>query len=118
NGKVLLTGGENNGEDYLDCAELYDSTTSTWTLTGNRNVARKYHTATVLGNGNVLVTGGLGNMGYLSITELYDPTTDTWTLTTNMNVARAYHSASILGNGNVLVTGGVNANHLKSAELY
>ncbi|CAF1206460.1 unnamed protein product [Adineta steineri] len=99
-------------------AELYDPTTGSWTTTGSMNVARENHTASILGNGTVLITGGY-NTSPLNSVELYDPITGSWTSTGNMNFAREYHTASILANGKVLVTGGYNgSNSLNSAELY
>jgi Galactose oxidase, central domain len=53
-----------------------------WTPTGSLNIARVYHTATVLPNGKVLVTGGRGyNYEALNSAELYDPATGTWSIT-------------------------------------
>jgi hypothetical protein len=65
------------------------------------NNARYSHTASVLTNGKVLVTGGYGNISYLNSAELYDPSTGTWTITSNMNYTRGYHIASVLTNGTV-----------------
>ncbi|CAF1686091.1 unnamed protein product, partial [Adineta ricciae] len=76
-----------------------------WTVTGNMNVARKSHTASMLSNGKILVTGGYGSSNLNSV-ELYDPSTSNWTTTTNMSVARSSHTASMLSNGKILVTGG------------
>ncbi|CAF1058745.1 unnamed protein product [Adineta steineri] len=77
-----------------------------WSVTGNMNNARYLHTASVLSNGKVLVTGGLGNSGMLNSAELYDPSTGIWTTTSNMSVARFHHTACVLSNEKVLVTGG------------
>jgi hypothetical protein len=83
------------------------------------NYARYQHTASILTNGQVLVTGGYINGSYLNSAELYDPSTGYWTITGHMNTARYQHTASVLTNGKVLVAGGIdNANELKSAELY
>ncbi|CAF1181756.1 unnamed protein product [Adineta ricciae] len=87
-----------------------------WKLTGNMNVAREYHTASILPNGKVLVTGGDNGNVNLNSAELYDPSTGNWTTTGNMSVAREYHTASILPNGKVLVTGESGGGN--SAELY
>ena len=85
-----------------------------WYDTGNMNYRRGWHTASVLTNGKVLVTGG-----YLNSAELYDPSTGVWNVTSNMNYARNDHTASVLTNGKVLVAGGDNgSNTLNSAELY
>ncbi len=67
------------------------------------NVARVNHTATLLVDGRVLVTGGDpgGNSA-----ELYDPTLGTWQFTTHsMATARADHSAVRLSDGRVLIFG-------------
>jgi hypothetical protein len=53
-------------------AELYDPATGTWAVTRNLVNARFLHTATLLPNGKVLVTGGLGTAGYLTSAELYN----------------------------------------------
>jgi len=66
------------------------------------NFVREYHTASILTNGQVLITGGYNSVnGYLNSAELYDPSTGNWTITANMNFAREYHTASILANGTV-----------------
>jgi hypothetical protein len=91
---------------------------SNWVAMGALNTGRAYHTATLLGNGKVLVAGGNGG-GYLTSSELCDPSLGTWTNTGTLNTARQYHSATLLGNGKVLVTGGYgNGSSLTSSELY
>ncbi len=50
----------------------YDPATGAWTLTGPLTNARYAHTATLLPNGKVLLTGGQNNGGPLSGAELYD----------------------------------------------
>src|SRR4029077_15786213 len=75
NGKVLVAGGYNNifpNPGALDSAELYDPASGTWTTTDSLNMARDYHTATLLPNGKVLVAGGEGTSAILNSAELYD----------------------------------------------
>jgi hypothetical protein len=94
----------------------------TFTATGSMTVARSEHTATLLSNGKVLITGGFGNgSGALASAELYDPSAGTFTATGGMAVARAGHAVMLLSNGKVLIAGGSgNASEdiLASAELY
>lgn len=95
-----------------------------FTTTGSMNVPRMDHTATLLADGEVLVTEGTNNStGYLSSAELYNPSTGNWTLTGNMTAPRDGHDAVLLHNGRVLVAGGINASlsqcgTLASAELF
>lgn len=82
-------------------------------------VARVGHTATLLGNDNVLVVGGYGISGGLSSTELYHPTTALWSSAGDLSVPRTGHTATLLLNGNVLVAGGYDSNGITgSAEIY
>jgi len=99
--------------------------------TGSMNDRRYSHTATLLNNGKVLVTGGqhdvlqaIPTIVLLHITlataELYDPTSGTFTGTGSMETARLYHTWTLLKDGTVLVTGGLDSNNLPlaSAELF
>jgi len=86
--------------------------------------ARGNHTATLLLNRKVLVTGGYNRntASAVSAAELYDPATGTWTSTGSMASARLNHTSTLLLSGKVLVTGGApdNAQYssLSSAEVY
>jgi N-acetylneuraminic acid mutarotase len=69
--------------------------------------ARFGHAATVLGNGTVLITGGMNANGYLNSVEIFTPgATPTWTPAAAMNTARRYHTATELPNGKILIAGG------------
>ncbi len=57
-GKVLVTGGSKDCVDATNTAELYDPSTGTWAITGNMIYAGVFHTASVLTNGSMLVSGG------------------------------------------------------------
>ena len=87
------------------------------------NVQRAAHTATLLPDGTVLITGGFRAEGTTEISiasaEIYDPETKSFTLTNNMNEARNGHTATLLPNGQVLIVGGWGVNGpTPTAELY
>ena len=104
----------------LTGAELYDPATQTFSPTGDMTVDRALHTATLLGNGKVLIAGGQESESttptyvFLASAELYDPVTGTFTVTDSMATPRVGHTATLLGSGKVLMIGG----RLTSAELY
>jgi hypothetical protein len=69
-GRVLITGGTDD-----NTAAVVDPSARTITATGNAMAVRADHTATLLGNGAVLVAGGQtpGLTNYLNTAELYCP---------------------------------------------
>ncbi|CAF1683022.1 unnamed protein product, partial [Adineta ricciae] len=108
-GNIFITDRKNNRIQKFNL--IIDS--NKWIITPYMNLARYYHTSSLLSTGTVFVTGGYYN-GYLNNAELYDPLTGKWTRTGSMNSARDLHTASVLSNGKVLVTGGGS----NTAELY
>jgi Putative Ig domain len=72
-GTVLIAGGSelDGNVDILGAAEIFDPTTGTFTGTGGLLTPRIVHTATLLNDGAVLVTGGLNSAGTLATAELY-----------------------------------------------
>jgi len=89
-----------------------------WSPTGSMNSGSDSLTATLLGNGKVLVLGGWNGSAF-STANLYDPATGTWTSTGSMSSARSGHTATLLGNGKVLAAGGFTGSvQLSGAELY
>ena len=119
-GKVLIAGG---GEDTaLRTASLFDPATGGFTPVGEMVLPRFSHTATLLGNGKVLIVGGctgacltLPEDDPTATTELFDPATASFSLAAPMSAARWFHSATLLVGpgcaqscGKVLAVGGAD----------
>jgi Galactose oxidase, central domain len=111
-GKVLIAGGLSCDLDgcfgpRLSSAEIFNPATETFIATGSMSSARAGHTATLLNNGTVLVTGGVNpGDGTDATAEVYDPATGSFTQVGTMVERRDAHTASLLGDGRVLIAGG------------
>jgi hypothetical protein len=127
-GNVIVAGGikgtQPSAVNVAD-AELFDSSTGTWTATASMSTDRASHTLTLLASGQALVAGGYsGGWGVcnedLTSAELYDSIAGTWSPTGNMTVGRINFTATLLPNGQVLAAGGRDCagNVRSSAELY
>ncbi len=121
-GRFLMIGGTSKNQDGHLIAltaetEAYDPQAGTWSDVAPMLDERANHTATVLADGRVLVTGGGKLDGpYLKSAEIYDPAADKWTLAAEMSRGRAFHTATLLKDGRVLVIGGKGK--IRAAELY
>jgi hypothetical protein len=97
------------------CNVALSQSTGTFTPTGNMNVPRSGHTATLLTNGKVLIAGGAAGTS----AELYDPVTGTFTPTGDMTWPQSGHTATVLPDGKVLIVGGSGqAGTTVRADLY
>lgn len=118
-GKVLIAGGAGTTVDApaTATAEIFNPATGTFTPTGSMTTIRAFHTAVLLPNGKVLISGG-GingfNPGTKKSQELFDPATGTFTATGDMVSARSSHASVLLPSGKVLHVGAAST----SAELY
>ncbi|MGK3968004.1 kelch repeat-containing protein [Sorangium sp. So ce118] len=124
NGEVLAAGGEEDNLSGPAGTERYDPEGcgpegcgpegGCWTRTAPMSQTRAHHTATLLPDGLVLVTGGGGTSA-----ERYDPAVDTWVPTRPMVHARSGHTATLLTSGEVLVAGGQGRDRaLEEAERF
>jgi hypothetical protein len=123
-GTVLIAGGEYtlaNGQNGKASSEVYNPSTGTFAFAnGNLLTPRALHTATLLNDGTVLITGGDdASFNVLASAELYSPATGTFTSVGNLNFPRWTHTASLLNTGKVLIAGGdASLTSATSAELY
>ena len=101
------------------CAMAAAQIGGSFVRTGDMTTARSGHTATLLADGTVLITGGKVLPADQSLTsaELYDPSTGSFAPAGNMTAARRGHTATLLPDGNVLIAGGLDFGP-PSAELY
>ena len=91
----------------------------TWARTGSLTLSRSDHTATLLEDGRVLVTGGLGFLGPYDSSERYDPASGGWGPVGKLNTPREDHTATRLSGDFVLVAGGRNEQGTTAAcELF
>ena len=106
----------------LAAAPASAAASGTFTATGSMHAAHPQGKATLLQNGQVLITGATSGGGApaLPSPEVYNPAAGTWAVTGQMNTPRIDATATLLPDGQVLVAGGSggNSNALKSAELY
>jgi len=79
-GRIIVVGGTVADHVGLPAANVFDSTTESWTVLPNMAFSRWYPTATILPDGRVMVTSGEQNgVGSDALIEdIYDPSTNSW----------------------------------------
>ena len=138
-GKILMAGGGGGAsatgggsvESPTNSCEVIDlnQTNPQWRRVGSMRWARRHMNATILPNGNVLVTGGspLPNNNAreaVLAAEMWNPETEQWTVMASMQLPRMYHStALLLPDGRVLTAGGGRpaaqaAGNYSNCEIY
>lgn len=111
-GKVIVMGGAM--DPPTETAEIIDlnAAAPAWEWTGSMKHRRRQINATIMADGNVLVTGGTSTPGWNDAAdavlpaEMWNPRTGQWTTMASMNVPRLYHSTAVLlPDGRVLSAG-------------
>jgi hypothetical protein len=107
----------------LNLATISSGKAASFTNTGSLTYTLILHQATLLTNGQVLVSGGeFFPNGFAASTdsELYNPNLGTWTPTGILNYERFSHTATLLTNGQVLIAGGFvfGTAAIYNAEIY
>jgi galactose oxidase-like protein/Kelch motif protein len=128
-GRWLIAGGFSGPLESgfeIDTAEIFDPDGDPYfTATGSLNQARSGHRAIELGDGTVLVVGGISpDDTILDSAELFDPATETFAEIGSMHTPRTVPEVSLLPDGTVLITGGNSSIDLfdpqpaSTAEIY
>ncbi len=118
-GRVLVSGGQDNDGYTLSTAQLFDPVSKTWSNAGSMLELRKGHRLTLLPSGKVLATCGSGVGPSLSVAEVYDPSLNTWSTAGTASKARTRHRAVLVGT-KVLVAIGIDDSgfEITDADLY
>lgn len=112
-GKILYAGGggyltwgspDPKSPTPTQTAEIIDlnATAPKWTKTSDMHFARRHLNATILPDGQVLVTGGTSAGGFNTLSgavhaaEVWNPSNGTWTVLASNTIDRGYHSVSLL----------------------
>ncbi len=122
-GKVLVTGGQSSlaASNYLDSTEIYDPAAGTWTPGATLPGSRYRHTAVLLRDNRVLISGGYAGSLPIASAALYDPASNLWSAAASLTVGRLTQTATLLADGRILVAGGNGSflsNPLASTEIY
>jgi hypothetical protein len=107
-GRVLVVGGQymwNSPDEATERSEVYNVTSNTWSdvTPDARFAARQYQSATLLGNGFVLVAGGSVDLQPVGTAALYNPSSNSWIELPNMSANRCGQGAQLLSSGRVLL---------------
>jgi hypothetical protein len=105
-GRVLVAGGYNSTDGYLDTAEIFDPTTNSFSpVAGTMSSGRYAPVAASLPDGRVLVAGGYDGVDVASA-EVFNPSTRTFSPVGSMSSVRELFAAVSLPDGRVQVLGG------------
>ena len=127
-GQALVTGGASDGVSATSQAEFFDPATNRWRPTTWPMATPRYgHTATLLANGMVFLTGGyttsqtVGGAGdvlptrqFLNTSEIFDLRGNSLVRVAYSDIPRFEHTATLLDNGAVLVVGSAYASNADS----
>ncbi|HSB11727.1 MAG TPA: kelch repeat-containing protein [Blastocatellia bacterium] len=111
-GRVFVVGGSMEAlrfEGKPKIAEIYDPASGQWKKSGKMKKGRVMATATLLGDGRVLVAGGDESEG--GTYQIYDPNSQSFTAREPMPLRLHGHSATLLADGRVLIAGGATGSN-------
>ncbi len=110
-GKILYAGGGNPPTNSAEAIDLNEASPA-WRNVPGMAFARRQLNATILADGQVLVTHGTSGSGFNDVAgavhaaELWNPATESWSTMASESRGRMYHStALLLPDGRVLSSG-------------
>jgi hypothetical protein len=121
-GKVWFAGGWSNDprvagtNGWIPTTEKFNPVTQAFGSAASLFEARGYHTATMMGDGKVLIAGGYNgdnllvngnNFGILGTLEVYDPVADSMAPANQLTTRRQRHTAVLTADGSVEFFGGL-----------
>lgn len=134
-GDVFFAGGETGWDPHGNAygnpepidsatAEIEQGSSGLSVATGTMRTAREGHSACMLNDGKVLITGGVYALpadpwwSALTESEVFDPVSGKFTGVGQLTAARSGHTSTLLQNGKVLIAGGGYPLDSDSAELF
>ena len=90
---ALASGTFNPSASQAASAVVHSTPTGSYTLVQPMNQFRKFHTATQLSNGKLIVVGG-SPLVQAATSELYDPQSQTWSDSGALNVGAAVRAST------------------------
>lgn len=120
-GKVLVAGGRIVNccqQFYPPTAEIYDTTTNTWTPIAPMSSGRYFAATATLADGRILFAGGYSfDANSASNAETYSEATGTWSAASAMTHAGA-QTATLMKDGKVFVLGGTSPGDSATSDIY
>ena len=121
--KVLVCGGLSSPTALVDTCEILDPRAGIAQEIGGIQIPRWRHTATVLQDGRVLLSGGFSTVGpsmtaYKTAVLWNEPLTSLTRQVIPMVSHRAGHTATLLQNGMVLLVGGLSVLDITGAQSF
>jgi len=116
-GRILFAGGVDDAffVSSVGRSELYVASEGRFVLVPRASLPRADHSATLLPDGSVVISGGwtdsAGRAGWrhfatTATTEIFDPASDTWRPGADLQVPRFAHTTTLLQGGALLIVGG------------